>query len=259
MKGKNSFIRLKRLKSISCLTVDIIVLESCFGFELGIKVIQKLFGYNYASINYSDLYETRLGSFSKNYKRKKVCTMRIIVAISGASGAIYGYRLIQVLMERKVEVHLVISPWAKKTIELELGISYEDVLQLAGHCYEYQNMAEGIASGSFFTDGMVIAPCSMKTLAGIAHGYDDNLIVRAANVTLKEQRKLILLTRETPLTPIYLENMLKLARMGAVVMPPVPAFYNQPLSIKQIVDHSVGRILDHLKVEHHLMQRWGTD
>jgi 4-hydroxy-3-polyprenylbenzoate decarboxylase len=182
--------------------------------------------------------------------------MRIIVGISGASGAIYGYRLMQILIEKKVEVHLVISPWAKQTIEMELGLSVDEISKLACHWYDFHNLAGAIASGSFLTDGMVIAPCSMKTLAGIAHGYDDNLLIRAASVTLKEQRKLILVTRETPLTPIYLENMLTLARMGVVIMPPIPAFYNKPSSIEEIIDHSIGRVLDHLKIKHNLIERW---
>lgn len=183
--------------------------------------------------------------------------MCIVVAISGASGAIYGVRLLEVLQAAQVETHLILSDWGKKTIELETAYSVEQVIGLASHHHEIRNQAAPISSGSFRHRGMVIAPCSMKTLAGLANGYDDNLITRAASVTLKEQRKLILLPRETPLTAIHLENMLKLARLGVVIMPPIPAYYNKPGSIREIVDHSVARVLDHLDIEHQLIKRWG--
>ena len=156
--------------------------------------------------------------------------MRIVVAISGATGAIYGIKLLEALAQTGTETHLVISDWGKKTIAMETNYSVEQVMALATQYHDKGNLAAAISSGSFRHQGMVVAPCSMKTLAGIAHGYDENLIVRAAGVTLKEQRKLILLPRETPLTPIHLENMLSLSRLGVVMMPPVPAFYNKPES-----------------------------
>ena len=183
--------------------------------------------------------------------------MRIVVAISGATGAIYGIKLLEALAQTGTETHLVISDWGKKTIGIETNYSVEQVMALATHYHDKGNLAAAISSGSFRHQGMVVAPCSMKTLAGIAHGYDENLIVRAAGVTLKAQRKLILLPRETPLTPIHLENMLKLSSLGVVMMPPVPAFYNKPESIKDIVNHTIARVLDHLGIDNNLTIRWG--
>lgn len=185
--------------------------------------------------------------------------MRIVLAISGASGAIYGVRLLEVLKEAEIETHLVISDWGKKTVTLETDYTVETIMGLAAKCYDIKNMGAAISSGSFKHSGMVIAPCSMKTLAGIAHGYDDNLITRAAGVTLKEQRKMIILPRETPLTAIHLENMLKLSRLGVVTMPPVPAFYNRPKSLDEIINHTVARVLDHLGIENRLIKRWGEE
>jgi len=185
--------------------------------------------------------------------------LRIVVAISGASGAIYGVRLLEALTDANVETHLVLSKWARETITVETDYTVEKVISMADKCYAPEAMGAAISSGSFQHQGMVIAPCSMKTLAGIACGYDENLIVRAAGVTLKEQRKLVLLPRETPLTAIHLENMLKLSRLGVVTMPPVPAFYNRPQSLDQIINHTVSRVLDHLGIENQLTKRWGTD
>ncbi len=184
---------------------------------------------------------------------------RIVVGISGASGAIYGIRLLECLRDRGVESHLVISDWAKRTIEMETAYSVEQVMDLADVRYDLSDLGASVSSGSFRQDGMVIAPCSMKTLAGIAQGLELNLIMRAASVTLKEQRKLVLLARETPLTSIHLEHMLTLARMGVVIMPPVPAMYNQPASVAQIIDHTVSRALDHLRVDNDLIRRWGEE
>lgn len=185
--------------------------------------------------------------------------MRVVVAISGASGAIFGIRLLEILAESGAETHLVLSCWGKKTITMETNYSVEQVISLASCYHEKGNLAAAISSGSFRHHGMVIAPCSMKTLAGIAHGYEENLIVRAGGVTLKEQRKLILLPRETPLTPIHLENMLTLSRLGVVMMPPIPAFYNKPGTIMDIVNHTIARILDHLDIENNLTKRWGEE
>ncbi len=185
--------------------------------------------------------------------------MRVIVGITGASGAVYGITILEYLKAHRVEAHLVMSRWANRTIELETDYAPQQVAALAHRCYQAEDMAAAVSSGSFKHDGMVIAPCSMKTLAAIACGYSDNLIARAADVTIKEGRKLILLTRETPLSPVHLENMLKLARIGVTIMPPVPAFYNRPATLGEVVKHSAGRVLDLLGVENDLLRRWGEE
>lgn len=182
---------------------------------------------------------------------------RIVVAMTGASGAIYGIRLLEALREEPVETHLVMSQWARKTIAWETDYRATAVAKLATVVYAEDEMGAPIASGSFPTDGMVVAPCSMKSLAAIATGYCENLIHRAADVALKERRPLVLLVREAPLSVIHLENMLRVARAGAVVSPPVPAFYARPRSIEEMVDHTVGRLLDHFGVEKGLVRRWG--
>lgn len=183
---------------------------------------------------------------------------RIIVAISGATGAIYGVRLLEALQsQNNCEVHLVMSPWAEKTIALETKHSPDKVKKLATYFHEYRNQGAPIASGSFRVDGMVVAPCSMKTLSSIAHGYADNLIGRAADVMLKDRRRLILVPRETPLNEIHLENMLKLTRAGVIMAPPMPAFYNNPASLDDIINHQVSRILDLLQIENQLTRHWG--
>lgn len=184
--------------------------------------------------------------------------MRLVVGISGATGAIYGYNLVKALASLDVECHLIISDWAKKTLDMELNVSYKKLCDLAYCCYDFRDLAAPVSSGSFYTDGMVISPCSMKTLAGIAHGYDDNLLIRAASVTLKEHRKLVLIPRETPFTAIHLENMFKLAQMGVVIMPPIPAFYNAPMSFKELVDHFNGRVLDQFGIKNDLVKRWDS-
>jgi 4-hydroxy-3-polyprenylbenzoate decarboxylase len=171
-------------------------------------------------------------------------TPRIVVGITGATGVIYGIRLLQRLRDAGAETHLVISRWGARTLMHETGDSREAISRLATAAYAPADMGAAISSGSFRTDGMVIAPCSAKTLASIAHGYGDNLIHRAADVTLKERRRLVLVVREAPLSAIHLENMLKLARMGAVILPPVPAFYNHPRTINDVIGHTVSRILD---------------
>lgn len=182
--------------------------------------------------------------------------MRVIVGISGASGAIYGIRVLEELKKAGVETHLVISQWAKETIRQETDYAMEQVEALASAVYDPRDQGAAISSGSFRTSGMVVAPCSMKTLAAIAHGYADSLIPRAADVCLKEQRKLIIVPRETPLSPIHLENMLSLARIGVMIMPPVPAFYHRPQTLEEVVNQTVGRVLDQLGVEHRLSRRW---
>lgn len=183
--------------------------------------------------------------------------MRIVVGITGASGVIYGIRLLTALRQAGVETHLVVSEWAAKTLAIETEYRLTDLVDLAYRSYRPDNQAAAIASGSFLTDGMVVAPCSAKTLAGIANGYSDNLVIRAADVTMKEQRKLVLVVRESPLNTIQLENMLKLARAGVVISPPVPAFYAGIRAIDEMVDHTVGRMLDQFGVPHTLTRRWG--
>jgi len=182
--------------------------------------------------------------------------VRLVVAITGASGAIYGKRLLEVLHNKKVETHLVVSKAAEKVIEHELETTKRGLEKLADHIYDVDDLTAPILSGSFKTDGMIIIPCSMKTVAGIAHGYSDNLILRAADVTLKERRKLILVPRETPLNVIHLRNMLELSKQGVAIIPAMPAFYHKPKKIDALVDYIVGKVLDCLDIEHKLFRRW---
>ena len=181
---------------------------------------------------------------------------RLIVGMTGATGAIYGIRLLEALKLAKVETHVVISKWARKTIEHETERTYEDVCALASVSHSSGDMGATISSGSFITEGMVIAPCSMRTLAAIAHGYGDTLVHRAADVVLKERRPLVLVARETPLSEVHLENMLKLSRIGVTILPPMPAFYNHPESLDDIVDHAVARILDNFAIPADFARRW---
>lgn len=185
--------------------------------------------------------------------------MRLIVGITGATGAIYGVRLLERLREAKAETHLVISRWGARTLLHETTWTREQVVRLADVSYSAADMGAAISSGSFPTDGMIIAPCSAKTLAAIAHGYGDNLIHRAADVILKERRKLVLVVREAPLSEIHLENMLKLSRMGVVILPPMPAFYNNPQTVDEIVNHTVARVLDQFGIEVAGMPRWSGE
>jgi flavin prenyltransferase len=188
-----------------------------------------------------------------------VSSKRLIVAITGATGAIYGVRVLERLRDAGVETHLVISRWGARTLLHETAWSREQVEALATDTYAPADMGAAISSGSFRTDGMIIAPCSAKTLAAIAHGYGDNLVHRAADVVLKERRKLVLAVREAPLSEIHLENMLKLARMGTVILPPMPAFYNHPQSVTDVVDHTVGRILDQFGIDMPGAARWAGE
>lgn len=165
----------------------------------------------------------------------------------------------EALKKTGVETDLIISDWGKKTIAIETDYRVEEVIAIADRYYDFNNMGAVVSSGSFRHNGMVVAPCSMKTLSGIATGMENNLIIRAAGVTLKEQRKLILLPRETPLTAIHLENMLKLARIGVTMMPPVPALYNKPQTMEEIINHTVARVLDHLQINNELTKRWGEN
>jgi 4-hydroxy-3-polyprenylbenzoate decarboxylase len=181
---------------------------------------------------------------------------RVVVAITGATGSIYGIRLLETLRREGVETHLVISAWGARTIEHETSYTVGQVRALASNVEPIGNQAAAISSGSFHTDGMVVAPCSMKTLAAIAHGMANDLVGRAADVVLKERRKLVLVARETPLSEIHLENMLRLTRAGAVILPPMPAFYSHPTCVDDVVDHIVGRVLDQFGLDADLVRRW---
>ncbi len=185
--------------------------------------------------------------------------MKLVVGISGASGVIYGIRLLQVLRQvPEVETHVVMSNAAGQTIALETDYTLKQVEALADHLYRFKDIAASISSGSFRTQGMVVVPCSMKTLAGIALSYSDNLLLRAADVTLKDRRRLVLVARETPLHLGHLRHMVQVTEMGAIVLPPVPAFYHRPQSIQEIIDQTVNRILDMFEIELaiDLFRRW---
>ena len=181
---------------------------------------------------------------------------KIVIGFSGASGIIYGIRLLEVLHSINIQTYLIISEWAKKNIVIETPKTLEYVKSLSSVNYDNSKLDASVSSGSFLHDGMVIVPCSMKSLSSIANGYDDTLISRAASVTLKESRKLILVPRETPLSRIHLENMIKVQEAGAIILPAMPGFYHNPSSIDQIVDHLVGKILDQLEIKHELFKRW---
>lgn len=184
--------------------------------------------------------------------------MRLIVGITGATGAIFGIRMLEVLREVGVESHLILSTWGAQNISIETDYTLDAVKRLATVVHDQRNQGASISSGSFHTDGMVIIPCSMKTLACIAHGLSDNLVHRAADVILKERRKLVLVPRETPLSSIHLQNMLTLSQAGAQIVPPVPAFYNRPRSLEEMIDHIVARVLDQFGIQTDLTRRWGT-
>jgi flavin prenyltransferase len=181
---------------------------------------------------------------------------RLIVGITGATGTIFGVRLLQMLHGSGVETHLVVSKWAARTLAHETPYSLKNVQDLATQSYGIGAQGAAISSGSFVTMGMVIAPCSMRTLAAIAHGIGDNLIHRAADVILKERRKLVLVVRESPFSEIHLENMLKLARMGVVILPPVPAFYNNPQNLDDMINHITMRVIDQFDIHLDVMNRW---
>lgn len=183
--------------------------------------------------------------------------MRLIVGISGASGVIYGIRLLEVLQEQAdIETHLVISDGGKLNIALETAVQVKQVEKLADVVHSDQNLAATIASGSFQTDGMVIAPCSMKTLSGIVNSYADTLMVRAADVVLKERRRLVLMPREMPLHEGHCRLFYEASRMGAIIAPPMPAFYNEPKTIDDLIDHTVGRVLDLFGIDSGIVKRW---
>ncbi len=182
---------------------------------------------------------------------------KLIVGISGSSGSILGVRLLEVLKRMGFETHLIITETAEKLIEHETSYKVKDAEKLASKVYDYGDFFAPIASGSFKTKGMVVIPCSMKTLGGIASGYSDNLLLRAADVCLKEKRKLVLVTRETPLSLIHIENMRKVTLAGGLILPPVLTMYSKPKTIEEMVDHIIGKVLDSLGVENKVYKRWG--
>lgn len=181
---------------------------------------------------------------------------RIIVGMTGATGAILGIRLLETLRETEVETHLILSKWAIRTLEHETPYTSKQVRELASVTHETANMGAAISSGSFQTDGMVIIPCSMRSLGAIAHGTGDHLVHRAADVVLKERRRLVLVAREMPLSEIHLENMLKLSRMGVTIMPPMPAFYHHPQGIDDLINHVVARVLDQFGIPAEFARPW---
>jgi flavin prenyltransferase len=184
---------------------------------------------------------------------------RLIVGVTGATGSIFAVRMLEALGKTDVESHLVLSRWGARTLLHETDYSLDQVRALATHWYKDNDQGARISSGSFVTLGMVIVPCSVKTLADIAHGHSNELVHRAADVVLKERRRLVLAVREAPFTDIHLENMLKLSRMGVVISPPMPAFYNRPKSIEDIVDHTVARLLDLFGIELPEAKRWSGE
>lgn len=184
-------------------------------------------------------------------------TKRIVVGISGASGVIYGVRILGLLKEKEFEIHLIISEAGKKNIEIETGYTPNQVEAMADYVYDNRDVGAALASGSFLTGGMVVVPCTIKTLSGIANSYTDNLLVRAADVTLKEKRKLVLVVRETPLHKGHLRLMTMAADMGAHILPPIPSFYHGPKTIDDIINQTIGKIFDYLSIEHDLFRRWG--
>jgi 4-hydroxy-3-polyprenylbenzoate decarboxylase len=181
---------------------------------------------------------------------------RLIVGMTGSTGAVFGIRLLEALKHADVESHLIISKWAQRTLEHETRYTVEQVRSLASVVHSQGDMGASISSGSFITEGMVVIPCSVRTLGGIANGYGEHLVHRAADVILKERRRLVLVVRETPLSEVHLENMLKLARMGVVMLPPMPAFYNHPQTVDDVVDHIVARVLDQFGIAAPFAKRW---
>ena len=182
---------------------------------------------------------------------------RIVIGISGASGVIYGIRMLEMLKETDFETHLIISNSGRLNIKIETGYKPEDVEAIANFIYDDKDMAASLSSGSFLTEGMVVIPCTIKSLSGIANSYNENLLVRAADVTLKEKRKLVLVVRETPLHIGHLRLMTLAAEMGAHLLPPVPSFYHWPKTIDDIIDQTIGKIFDYFGIQHDLFKRWG--
>jgi flavin prenyltransferase len=181
---------------------------------------------------------------------------RLIVGMTGSTGAVFGIRLLEALKHSEVESHLIISKWAQRTIEHETSHTIEQVRSLATVVHSQGDMGASISSGSFITEGMVVIPCSVRTLGGIANGYGEHLVHRAADVILKERRRLVLVVRESPLSEVHLENMLKLARIGVIMLPPMPAFYNHPQTVGDVIDHIVARVLDQFGIAAPFAKRW---
>ncbi|NNF98312.1 MAG: UbiX family flavin prenyltransferase [Desulfobacteraceae bacterium] len=184
---------------------------------------------------------------------------RIIVGIAGASGVIYGVRIMELLKDLDYETHLILSTAGKLNIEIETEYAADDVAAMADRVYDHKDIAAAVASGSFLTEGMMVVPCTIKSLSGIANSYNENLLVRAADVCLKEKRKLVLMVRETPLHKGHLRLMLQAADMGAHILPPVPSFYHHPKTLEDIIDQTVGKIFDFFGIQHDLFQRWGEE
>jgi len=185
-------------------------------------------------------------------------THPLVVGITGASGVIYGVELLKALHETDVETHLVLSESAGRNLAIETSHTIDDVRALADTVYSNKDIGAAVASGSFLTRGMVVVPCSIKSLSGIAYSYNSNLVTRAADVTLKEKRPLIMMVRETPLHKGHLEMMARCADLGATILPPVPSFYHGPQTIQDIINQSIGKVLDQLDIEHDLFRRWGS-
>ena len=183
-------------------------------------------------------------------------SLPLVVAITGASGVIYGVEMLRVLKDLGQETHLIVSDAASRNLAIETEYTLEQVRALASVVYENKNIGAAVASGSFRTRGMIVAPCTVKTLSGIANSYTDNLVVRAADVTLKERRTLVLMVRETPLHKGHLDLMSRAADYGAVILPPMPAFYHKPQSLMDVIHQSIGKALDQVGIEHNLFQRW---
>jgi len=181
---------------------------------------------------------------------------KIIIGITGASGVIYGIRLLEILNKLKIETHLILTNSAKKVLKHETHYTEKKIISMATHHHDESDIAASLASGSFKTDAMVIIPCSAKTLAGIATGYSTNLVLRAAEVCIKERRKLVLVPRETPVSYIQLKNMLHVTTAGAIVLPASPGFYHKPKNVNNLVDYVVGKVLDSLDIEHEIFKRW---
>ena len=182
---------------------------------------------------------------------------RIVLGISGASGVIYGIEILRLLSDKDIETHLIISEAGKRNVEIETHYKTDDIENLANYTYNNKDVGAALASGSFLTDGMIVAPCTIKTLSGIANSYTNNLLVRAADVTLKEKRKLVLMVRETPLHKGHLRLMTLAAGMGALILPPAPSFYHQPKTLEDIMHQTIGKIFDYLCIPHELFRRWG--
>jgi len=182
--------------------------------------------------------------------------MRLVIGISGATGSIYGIRILETLQKCAVETHLVLTDSAKRTIDMETDYAVEQIEAMATKVHDYRDIGASIASGSFKTDGMIIAPCAIKSLSALANSYNDNLLIRSADVALKEKRKLVVMVRETPLHVGHLRLMTTVAEMGGIILPPMTAFYHLPQTIDDIINQSVGKALDQFNIEHNLFRRW---